>query len=86
MADDPPNINARLVFELSVTNLNFHTICDYFGIPQKQRYNPNCGNWIVQWIRDMQKTLNTSKRPDELYSTGETPSSILSESFQEKKE
>lgn len=85
MPEETPDINARLIFELSVINLNFHTICDYFGIPKKQRYNPNCGEWIVKWIKEMQTSLNTAKRPDEIFGTTETPSSILSEILPEKK-
>jgi hypothetical protein len=73
LPDVPINsTQARLVYDLAVTNLNFMVICDYFGIPPEKRYNPNCGMWIIKWIKEAEH-VRFNKRPDELFDTSLTP-------------
>ena len=69
------NLNAELVFELAVVNLNWQKLCDYFGIPTKHRYNPNCGEWIIKWIKESEKS-RLNKRPDELFGGSATPEKL----------
>jgi hypothetical protein len=78
MDGDQKDLSAQLMFELSVINLNFQEICDYFGIPKKQRYNPNCGKWIVKWIKSAEH-VRQDKRPDQMFGTSATPESIISD-------
>lgn len=65
----PGDLNAQLVFELAVVNLNWQKLCDYFGIPMKQRYNPNCADWVIKWIKSAE-TTRQNKRPDEMFGSG----------------
>jgi hypothetical protein len=78
MDPEKQSLNARLLFELGVKNLNFEVICDYFGIPEKSRNNPNCGEWIVKWIKMSQYKMQT-KRPDELFGGSATPSTTFAD-------
>ena len=66
------SLQARVIYDLAVTNLNFMVICDYFGIPAEKRYNPNCGEWIIKWIKEAQH-IRIFKRPDELFGESSTP-------------
>lgn len=80
MADEQklPDINAQLLFELGVTNLNWQKICDYFAIPKKARYNPNCSDWIIKWIKEAEH-IRQNKRPDEMFGGTATPETTLSD-------
>lgn len=73
--DKKGNLNAELVFELAVVNLNWQKLCDYFGIPIKQRYNPNCSDWVIKWIKSAELTRQ-NKRPDELFGGSATPEKL----------
>lgn len=74
-AQDEPQFNGKelalLINKLSVKSLTVEIICDYFGVPEKHRTNPNLGHWIVKWIIQAQKVMPT-KRPDEMFNTGST--------------
>lgn len=69
------DLNAQLVFELAVVNLNWQKLCDYFGIPMKNRYNPNCAEWVIKWIKAAEHS-RLDKRPDEMFAGSATPEDL----------
>lgn len=48
------NISPDFLAELAVMNLNYNKICDLFGLSHEDRRSPQAGDWIIDWIKQMQ--------------------------------
>ena len=48
-------LSPEFLFEVSQQVMCWNQVCDYFGLTEEQKRDPNCGKWIIEWIKDMQQ-------------------------------